>query len=117
MGATVRLMPNHDPHWRERLESAKARQAELLRREGILTEAEQAELLALRQEADRAFNARFRTTAEYRDFYVGRARDLLEEEGIDMPIPSLADDATLEEIDRVLGMVWQAVEVTNSETF
>ena len=117
MGATVRLMPNYDPHWRERLDLAKARQAELLSREGLLTAAEQAELLELRQEADRAFNARFRTTAEYRDFYVGRARDLLEEEGIDMPIPPLPDDATVEEIDRVLGLVWRAVEVTNSETF
>jgi len=117
MGATVRLMPNYDPHWRERLDAAKTRQAELLSHEGLLTEAEQAQLMELRQEADRAFNARFRTTAEYRDFYVGRARDLLEEEGIDMPIPHLPDDATLEEIDRVLGMVWQAVEVTNSETF
>lgn len=117
MGGMVRLMPNHDPNWKERLEAARARQAELLGREGILTESEQSQLMALRQEADRAFNARFRTTAEYRDFYVGRARDLLEEEGIDMPIPALADDATLEEIDRVLAMVWQAVEVTNSETF
>lgn len=117
MGATVRLMPHYDPNWQERLDAAKARQVQLLSREGMLTASEQAELLELRQEADRAFNARFRTTAEYRDFYVGRARDLLEEEGIDMPIPALADDATVEEIDRVLGLVWQAVEVTNSETF
>jgi hypothetical protein len=117
MAETVRLMPNHDPHWRDRLEAAKSRQAVLLGREGLLSQAEQAELLELRCEADRAFNAQFRTTAEYRDFYIRRARDLLEEEGIDMPIPRVADDATIEEIDRVLAMVWQAVEVTNSETF
>lgn len=117
MAATIRLMPHHDPHWRQRYDAARARQGELLGREGMLSAEEQAELVALRQEADRAFNAQFRTTAEYRDHYVALARDLLEAEGIDMPIPRVADDATVEEIDRVLGMVWQAVEVTNSETF
>lgn len=117
MVAAIRLMPHHDPHWRRRLDDAKARQAALLGREGLLTAGEQAELLALRQAIDQAFNARFRTTAEYRDYYVGRARELLEAEGIDMAIPAVADDATVEEIDRVLGLVWQAVEVTNSETF
>lgn len=117
MVAAVRLMPNHDPHWRERLEEAKARQAALLGREGMLTAEEQAEVLRLRQAIDKAFNSRFRTTAEYRDYYVARARELLDSEGIDMPIPTLPDDATIDEIDRVLGLVWQAVEMTNSESF
>ncbi|CAA7611599.1 hypothetical protein [Magnetospirillum sp. UT-4] len=117
VAATIRLMPHHDANWRARLEEARTRQAELLAREGMLTAAEQDELLALREAVDRAFNARFRTTAEYRDFYFAQARELLEAEGIDMPLPQVADDATVEEIDRVLGMVWQAVEVTNSETF
>lgn len=117
MVTAIRLMPHHDPHWRDRLDSAKARQAELLGHEGMLTADEQAELLRLRHAIDRAFNSRFRTTAEYRDYYVARARELLEAEGIDMPIPALPDDATLDEIDRVLGQVRQAVEVTNSESF
>ncbi len=117
MGATARLMPGHDPHWRHKLESAKARQAELLRREGLLTRGEQDELLRLRADIDKAFNSGFRTTAEYRDFYFNRARELLEAEGIDMPLPAVADDATQEEIDRVLALVWRAVEVTNAETF
>ncbi|MEW5727387.1 MAG: hypothetical protein AB1918_06135, partial [Pseudomonadota bacterium] len=116
MGTTARLMPGHDPHWRDKMESAKARQAELLRREGLLTRDEQAELLRLRTDIDRAFNSSFRTTAEYRDFYFDRARELLDAEGIDMPIPDLPDDATQEEIDRVLALIWRAVEVTNSET-
>lgn len=117
MVAAIRLMPQHDPHWRERLEAAKARQTALLGREGLLTADEQAELLTLRQAIDQAFNARFRTTAEYRDYHFSRAREVLDAEGIDMPIPAVADDATLEEIDHVLGMVWQAVEVTASEAF
>lgn len=117
MGTTTRLMPGHDPHWRDKLEQAKARHAALLRHEGLLTRAEQAELMALRAAIDRAFNSSFRTTAEYRDFYFARARELLEAEGIHMPLPDLPDDATQDEIDRVLALVWQAVEVTNSETF
>ncbi|MCR6629697.1 MAG: hypothetical protein NVV74_06385 [Magnetospirillum sp.] len=73
--------------------------------------------MQLREAMDRALNSRFRTTAEYRDFYFARARQLLEDEGIEMDLPDVAGDATVEEIDRVLGLVWAAVEVTNSETF
>lgn len=117
MGTTARLMPGYDPHWQQKLDTAKARQTQLLRREGLLTKDEQRELLDLRAAIDKAFNSSFRTTAEYRDFYFSRARELLDAEGIDMPIPMVADDATQEEIDRILSIVWQAVEVTNSETF
>ena len=49
--------------------------------------------------------ARFRTTAEYRDFYFARARQLLADEGIDMDLPDIAADATVAESDRVLGLV------------
>lgn len=117
MVATLRLMPNHDPHWREKAESLRRRHAELLSRDGMLTVEEQKELLVLRGAMDRALNSRFRTTAEYRDFYFDRARQLLEDEGIEMDLPEVAADATVEEIDRVLAIVWQAVEATNSETF
>lgn len=117
MASTIRLMPHHDPHWRDKVAALRARHRALLDHEGVLTVAEQRELAQLREAIDRALNSRFRTTAEYRDFYFDRARQLLEDEGIDMPLPKVADDATVEEIDRVLGMVWQAVEVTNSESF
>ena len=117
MAATVRLMPHHDPHWREKLETLQLRHRELLSHDGLLTVAEQRELMTLRAAMDRTLNSRFRTTAEYRDFYFARARQLLEDEGIDMDLPDVATDATVEEIDRVLGLVWAAVEVTNSETF
>ena len=117
MAATVRLMPHHDPHWREKLETLQLRHRELLSHDGLLTVAEQRELMTLRTAMDRTLNSRFRTTAEYRDFYFARARQLLEDEGIDMDLPDVATDATVEEIDRVLGLVWAAVEVTNSETF
>ncbi|MGE5545874.1 MAG: hypothetical protein ACM33T_03180 [Solirubrobacterales bacterium] len=109
MGSMARLMPGHDPHWREKLEQAKARQVDLLRREGLLTKPEQDELLRLRAAIDRAFNSSFRTTAEYRDFHLARARELLDAEGVDVPIPDLPDDATQEEIDRVLHRLWAAV--------
>lgn len=117
MGQTLRLMPHHDPHWREKVAELQLRHRELLSRDGLLTRAEQHELMILREAMDRALNSRFRTTAEYRDFYFDRARQLLEDEGIDMPLPDVAADATIEEIDRALGLVWAAVEVTNSETF
>ena len=117
MAATIRLMPHHDPHWREKLAELQRRHHDLLARDGLLTVAEQRELMVLRQDMDRALNSRFRTTAEYRDFYFARARQLLDDEGIDMPLPDVAADATIEEIDRALGLVWAAVEVTNSETF
>lgn len=117
MAATIRLMPNHDPHWRDKLETLQQRHAVLLARDGLLTVREQRELMHLRQAMDRTLNSRFRTTAEYRDFYLDRARQLLDDEGIDMTLPEVAADATIEEIDRVLGLVWAAVEVTNSETF
>lgn len=117
MAATIRLMPHHDPHWRDKLESLQHRHSELLARDGLLTVQEQDELMHLRHQMDRALNSRFRTTAEYRDFYFARARQLLDDEGIEMDLPDVAADATVEEIDRVLGLVWAAVEVTNSETF
>lgn len=117
MVATLRLMPNHDPHWREKAETLRRRHAELLSCDGMLTIVEQREVMNLRTAMDAALNSRFRTTAEYRDFYFDRARQLLEDEGIEMDLPEVAADATVAEIDRVLGLVWAAVEVTNSETF
>ncbi|NFV82258.1 hypothetical protein [Magnetospirillum aberrantis] len=117
MASTVRLMPCHDPHWREKLERLQRRHTELLARDGLLTIDEQREVMGLRAAMDQALNSRFRTTVEYRDFYFDRARQLLDDEGIDMDLPEVAPDATVEEIDRVLGLVWAAVEVTNSETF
>ncbi|HLO75211.1 MAG TPA: hypothetical protein VK196_01990 [Magnetospirillum sp.] len=117
MASTIRLMPHHDPRWRDKLTAARQRHTQLLARDGLLTLDEQRELMRLRQEMDRALNSRFRTTAEYRDFYFARARQLLEDEGIEMDLPDVAADATIEEIDRVLSLVWAAVEVTNSETF
>ena len=117
MARTIRLMPHHDPHWRDKLEVLKPRHRELLARDGLLTVHEQREVMRLRAEMDRALNSRFRTTAEYRDFYFARARQLLEDEGIEMDLPDLAADATIEEIDHVLGLVWAAVDVTTSETF
>jgi hypothetical protein len=110
-------MPHHDRHWRDKVEALRQRHDQLLSHDGLLTLAEQRELLHLRQAMDRALNSRFRTTAEYRDFYLARARQVLEDEGIEMELPELAPDATVEEIDRVLGMVWAAVEVTTSESF
>ncbi|MGE5475466.1 MAG: hypothetical protein ACM3Q1_02335 [Bacteroidales bacterium] len=117
MAATIRLMPHHDPHWRDKLLVLQTRHRELLARDGLLTVAEQNELMHLRQAMDRTLNSRFRTTVEYRDFYFARARQLLDDEGIDMDLPEVAPDATIEEIDRALGLVWAAVEVTNSENF
>jgi len=117
MAETLRLMPNHDPHWRDKVAALQQRHHELLSHDGLLTKAEQQELMVLRMEMDRVLNSRFRTTAEYRDFYFARARQLLEDEGIDMALPDVAADATIEEIDRALGLVWAAVEVTNAETF
>ncbi len=117
MAATVRLMPHHDPHWRDKVTELRERHARLLSHDGLLTLAEQRELMALREAMDKALNSRFRTTVEYRDYYFARARQLLDDEGIDMDLPEVPADATVEEIDRVLGLVWAAVEVTNSETF
>jgi hypothetical protein len=34
-----------------------------------------------------------------------------------MPLPHVPEDATPEQVDRVLAMVWQAIEVTNSVNF
>lgn len=117
MASAIRLMPHHDPHWRDKLETLQHRHTALLARDGLLTVAEQAEVMELRHAMDRVLNSRFRTTAEYRDFYFARARQLLDDEGIVMDLPDVAADATIEEIDRVLGLVWAAVEVSNSETF
>jgi len=117
MVSAVRLMPRHDPHWRDKVADLTRRHTELLSQDGLLTVEEQREVMELRHAIDRALNSRFRTTAEYRDFYFDRARQLLDDEGIDMDLPEIPADATLEEIDRVLGLVWAAVEVTNSETF
>jgi hypothetical protein len=116
-GSVARLMPGYDPDWRQRVLAVEGRLRELLARADPLSEAERAELMGLGAERDAALNSRFRTTKDYRDFYCGRARQLLEDEGIDMPLPPIADDATPEEVDRVLELVWRAVEVTNSETF
>jgi len=112
MATAIRLMPNHDPRWRARLARARARQGDLLGREGLLTAAEQAELERLRRIVAEAFKSGFRTTAEYRDFHFAQAREMLEAEGIDMALPPLPDDATLDEIDRVLADVRRAVEAT-----
>jgi hypothetical protein len=112
MATAIRLMPHHDPRWRARLCQARARQADLLGHEGILTAAEQAELGRLRRIIADAFKSGFRTTAEYRDFHYAQARELLEAEGIDMALPPLPDDATLDEIDRVLNHVQHVVEST-----
>lgn len=117
MVGMIRLMPNHDPDWQQKVQSLRVRYKSLLDREGLLTTEEQNDLMQLRQAMDKALNSRFRTTAEYRDFYFNRARQLLDDEGIDMPLPYVPDDATLDDIDRVLNLVWAAVEVTNSETF
>lgn len=117
MAATIRLMPNHDPHWREKLAVLQRRHRELLARDGLLTVAEQRELMVLREAMTRALNSRFRTTAEYRDFHFARARQLLDDEGIHLDLPDMAPDATVEEIDRVLGMVREAVDDTMSEKF
>lgn len=117
MGTTTRLMPGFDPNWRDRMEQAAARQIALLDLDRPLNEAENRDLVECRRDMNAAADARFRTTAEYRDFHFARARAWLDAEGIDMPLPLVADDATREEIDRVLSMVVDAVEVTNSETF
>ena len=117
MSTTIRLMPGYDPHWRETLERIERRRHELMVQEQRLSDDERDELLRLSAEKDRAFNSRFRTTKEYRDFYYARARQLLEDECIDMPIPELPDDSTPEEVDQVLALVWRSVEVTNSENF
>jgi hypothetical protein len=113
MATAIRLMPNRDPRWRARLAEARARQACLLGREGLLTAAEQGELERLRRVIKEAFRSSFRTTAEYRDFHFAEARELLETEGVDMDLPHLPDDATIDEIDRVLRAVRQAVEAEN----
>jgi hypothetical protein len=117
MVSAVRLMPRHDPHWRDKVADLTRRHAALLSHDGLLTVDEQREVMELRHAIDRALNSRFRTTAEYRDFYFDRARQLLDDEGIHMDLPEMPADATLEEIDRVLGQVRAAVEITNSETF
>lgn len=107
MAELLRLMPHHDPCWRDKLDRARARRADLLSREGILSATEQRELERLRSYIAKAFNARFRTTAEYRDFHFARARAVLEAEGIEVPLPDLPNDATVEEIDRALRPVWR----------
>lgn len=116
MVETVRLMPHHDPHWREKVEALKRRHGALLAHDGLLTLDEQRELTALRHAMERALNSRFRTTAEYRDFHVARARQMLEDEGIRMDLPDLADDATIEDIDAALAPVWATVEDITTES-
>lgn len=117
MAKTVRLMPRYDAHWHTRLTGASERMKALLLRPGVLSTEERAEVVALQRDIDAALASRFRTTADYRDHYLERARALLEAEGIHMDLPPIADDATLEEVDAVLAMALRAVEVTNSETF
>ncbi|MBF0326219.1 MAG: hypothetical protein HQL42_14255, partial [Alphaproteobacteria bacterium] len=114
MASAVRLMPNHDPHWRARLAQARARQADLLGHEGLLTAAEQAELESLRGIIKEAFRSGFRTTAEYRDFQFARAREVLDAEGIALDLPFLPDDATLDEIDRALAAIRQTIEAATA---
>jgi hypothetical protein len=113
----TRPMIGHDPEWFERLERAKAIRLELMAKPGALSEAERKQVFDTRREEVDAFNARFRTTAEYRDFHFARARQLLADEGIDMDLPDLPDDCPREDVDRFLGFVFEAVEVTNGETF
>jgi len=115
--STIRLMPGYDPNWRQRLEGIERRQRELLAPDKRLSDDERDELLRLAVERDLAFNSRFKTTKEYRDFYYARARQLLIDECIDMPLPDVPDDATPDEVDQVLALVWRSVEVTNSENF
>ena len=117
MAGLVRLMPRYDANWHARATGAGERMKALVTRPGVLTAEERSELLDLQRDMDAALASRFRTTADYRDHYVERARALLEAEGIHMDLPPIADDATLEEIDEVLAMALRAVEVTNSETF
>jgi hypothetical protein len=114
---TLRLLPGYDPRWQDRFTAAQTRQRELMDRPGALTDAERAELLACHDAMRDAANSRFRTTADYRDHHFARCRALLTREGIDMPLPAIADDATKDDIDRVLTMVFTAIEVTNSENF
>ena len=108
----IRLMPNHDPDWRRKVASLQAQCQSLLGREGMLSTAEQQQLSHLRQAMMRALNSRFRTTAEYRDFHFQNARQLLDDEGIDLSLPPVPDDARLEEIDSVLSMVNQVIDIT-----
>lgn len=113
----VRLMPGYDPNWEDRLIAAETRRRELVEREGPLTPQEQRELLDCDAAVDAAVNARFRTTAEYRDYYYAQAQIMLDRHGLDMLLPRLPDDATVEAVDHVMEMVLAAIEYTNSETF
>jgi hypothetical protein len=113
----VRLMPGYDPLWEEKLVAAETRRRALVDRDGPLSPEEQRELLDCDAAVDVAVNARFRTTAEYRDYYYGQARIMLDRHGLDMLLPRLPDDATVQEVDHVMEMVLSAIEYTNSETF
>jgi len=115
--STVRLMPGHDPGWRDKFDAAAARLRELRGGSGALNDEARREFLRCQREAEAALDSSFRTTAEYRDFHFARARRRLEEEGVEMPLPPIADDATVAEIDAVLEMAWHAIEITNSENF
>jgi hypothetical protein len=110
-------MPGYDPDWFERLERAKAIRLELTAKPGPLTADERRALFDARREEVEAFNAQFQTVVDYRTFHFARARQLLEDEGIDMELPDLPEDCTREDVDRYLGFVFDAVEVTNGETF
>jgi len=113
----IRLMPGYDPHWRERLDKAASREHELMELDRPLTDTERDELAFCHAEMRIARDSRFRTTADYRDHFTAYCRTLLEREGIDMPLPSLPDDCTKEQVDAIVDMVWKAVETTNSENF
>jgi len=113
----LRLMPGHDPGWEAKLEAAVSRLRHLRALPGVLSAEARQEMFQAQEDAEVALNSSFRTTAEYRDFHFARARRQLEWEGIEMPLPAVPDDATMAEIDSVLELVWQAIEVTNSENF
>lgn len=106
MGQLLRLMPDYDPHWRERLETARARRSHILAHEGPISAEKQQELQELRGVISRALQNRFRTTTEYRDHRIAGLRLLIDQEGLEVDIPSLPDDATVEDIDTAIARAW-----------
>lgn len=107
MGQLLRLMPDYDPHWRERLETARARRTHILANEGRVSAEQQRELRQLRTIINDALQRRFRTTAEYRDHRIAGLRLLMDQEGLDVDIPILPDDATVDAIDTAITQAWR----------